>query len=233
MFCTVLPRSAANRENDVVHKNMKEMLIIMSLFSLLFGCRKQESSPPAESPPSAVKSAQGWICVHKGTPELARAAINAYADNFKKVTPREFRVNIVEHQAGFLVVTFPDGISPYDFVNLIGWLNQPPETKGVSGTAGWITSPASGLRYALQPESGNQWSDTLVGTSSDGKAVQVYQPGATMCEISRNVAVLPEPDISSLPAGSGITFSVTLDVDPSFGNPEFKITHPKDTNWNK
>ena len=205
----------------------------MSLLSFLFGCGKQEATRPAAPPASAVKSAQGWICVHKGTPELAQQAIKAYADNFNKVQPKDFQVNIAEHPAGFLAITFPDGVPPYDLINLIGWLNQPPEIKGVSGAAGWITSPTSGFRYALQPESGNEWGDTLAGTSSDGKSVQVYQPDATMCEISRSVTPLSEPDISAIPAGAGLTFSVTLDVDPSFGNPEFKITHPKDTNWNK
>ena len=178
------------------------------------------------------KPAQAWICVHKGTPDLVRQAITAYANNFKKMTPRAFRVSVAEHPSGFLAVTFPDGAPPYDVVNLIGWLNQPPDFKEVSGAVGWITSPASNLRYSLQPESGNQWGDTLIGTSSHGKTVQVYQPDATMCEVSRRVIPLPEPDVSALPAGSGLTFSVTLDIDPSFGNAEFKITHPKDTNWN-
>lgn len=207
----------------------------MSLFSLLFGHGKQKASQPADPSLPAVKSAQGWICVYEGTSELVQQGIKDYLDNLgpANLNPKDFHVNIAKHPAGFLAVTFPDGIPPYDLINLIGWFNQPPETQGVSGAVGWITSPASDIRYTLQVEPDNEWGDTLIGTSSDKKTVQVYQPDATMCEVSRSVAPLPEPDISSIPDGSGITFLVTLETNPSFGNPEFKITHPKDTNWNK
>jgi hypothetical protein len=210
---------------------MRKIVSVMSPSSFLFAGRNQAAVPPA-APPSAARTAHGWICVHNGTPELLQQAIEDYASNLKKLKPKEFRVRVARHPAGFLAVMFPDGVPPYDLVNLIGWLNQPPGMEAVSGAVGWITSPASSKRYSLQPDSGNEFGDTLIGMASDGETVQVYQPDAAMCEVSRRVILLPEPDTSMLSAGSGITFSVALDADASFGNPDFKTTHPKDTNWN-
>ena len=215
-------------------RQITRIVAIMSLLScLLGGCGEEEAGRPASSSTPPPASAAGWIRVDNGTPELIKRAVVAHAESFRKVKPQRFRVSVAKHPSGFFVVTFPDGVRPYDLVNLIGWLDQPPDITGVSGATGWITSPATGVTYSLRPDAENSWGDTLIGTSSDGKAVQVYQPEVSMCEISRRVIPVPEPDLSQAQTDSLPTFTVTLDVDPSFGNPEFKMTHPKDTNWNK
>jgi hypothetical protein len=164
------------------------------------------------------------------TPELARQTIENYADLFREAQPMDFHVEVAQHPEGFLAVTFPDGFPVYDFINLIGWLNGSSETEGASEAVAWVTSPASGLRYSLQPNE-KGWGDTVVGASSDGTAVEVYLPYIGMCEVSRPVSVLPEPDLSGLPFGSNQFFTVTLDLEASSWNPRLEFTHIKDAKW--
>jgi hypothetical protein len=212
---------------------MRRILIAMSCTAMLFGGCGKPKREQANPSPEVPKAAHDWILIQEGTPELVRQAIQSYAGISRKVKPKDFRITVAKHPSGFLSVTFPDGLPPYDIVNLIGWLNQPPEVKRVRGAVGWLTSPESGLRYFLKPDSGNSQGDTLIGKSSDGISVEVYLPEATVCPVSRRLDSLPEPDTSAIQTISGLTFTVTLDVDPSFGNPGFKVTHSKDANWNK
>lgn len=201
----------------------------MSFLSSLFGGRKDRpnrSSPP----PEALPPAKGWIRVDRGTPQAVEQAIRNQAGDLRKEQPRDFPVRILEHPEGFLAVTFPGGVIPYDFANLIAWLDNPPDTEGVSGAAGWISSPSTGRRYTLLPDR-QGWDDTLVGRSAEGQSVQIYLPEAAMCEISRDVDAPPEPDTAPLEAAEGRDLTVTLDANPSFGNPGLELTHPRDTNW--
>ncbi|MCY2928217.1 MAG: hypothetical protein NTV86_01740 [Planctomycetota bacterium] len=212
---------------------MGRILIAMSCTVILFGgCGKPEENRPNPSP-EVHKMGQDWILVQQGKPELVEKAIQNYASNCRNEKLKGFRISVVKHPSGFVAVTFPDGLPPYDIVNLIGWLNQPSEVKGIRGAVGWLTSPESGLRYGLKSDSGNRLGDTLIGRSSDGNSVQVYLPEAAICPISRRVDSPLEPDTSAIQTVPGLTFTVTLDVDPSFGNPGFKVTHSRDTNWNK
>jgi len=213
---------------------MRRKIIIVSLLSLLFcGCGKNNDGVPLAQSSIVTKAAQGWILVKNGSPELVRKAVEEHADFFGKVRPKEFRVALKSHPSGFLAVTFPDGIPPYNLVNLIGWLDQPVDIDQVSGAVGWITSPSSGVRYSLQPDTDNEWGDTLIGAPVKGKSVQVYLPEAGLCELTRHIGYLPEPDLSSIREESGTTFTIKLDVDHSFGNPEFKVTNKKDSNWKR
>ncbi len=210
------------------------IIITVSLFGLLFGgCGRKTATQPVASPRNQPLAAHGWIRVTSGSPEQIKRAIIEHTERTKSVKPQVFRIVILKQPSGFSAVTFPDGITPWDFVNLVGWLNHPPNNTGVSGATGWIASPGTGLRYSLAPESGTRFGDTLIGVSSDGNSVQVYLPDATMCVLSRRVQAIPEPTLSETAAQKAEMFTVTLDVDPSFGNPDFKITHPKDNDWNK
>ncbi len=223
---------------------MKRIGIAMSFLSFLFGCgdgKQEEATQPETSDVArvantlsegrVVEPAQGTILVQNGTPELLRKAIEAYVGLSGRDVPKEFRVTFATHASGSMVVRFPDGAMPYEFVNLIGWLNDPPEICGVSDARGWITSPSTGIRYSLKPETENRWGDTLVGRSSDGRSVRVYLPEAGLCEISRSIGTDPEPDLENLGDEAQVTFSVVMEVATGFGNYEFKITDPKDTAW--
>ncbi|MEZ6086795.1 MAG: hypothetical protein R3C05_01930 [Pirellulaceae bacterium] len=53
-----------------------------------------------------------------------------------KDVPKEFRVTIAATPAAALLLDSRMGAPPYDIVNLIGWLNDPPEIEGVSGREG-------------------------------------------------------------------------------------------------
>ena len=203
----------------------------MSLFSSLFGSRKKKEQSAV--PDQTFRPSAGWIRVQHGNSDSIILAIKNHSGISKKESPQTIRIRVVESPDGFYAISFPDGIPIYDFINLVGWLNQPPDIDTVSSATGWVTPPFSKTRYYLIPETENDWGDTLIGTSSDGKNVQVYLPEATMCEISRKIRTSPEPDLSALPAESGEITTIEVDVNSSFGNPEFEITHPEDTDWNK
>lgn len=177
-----------------------------------------------------LEPAYGTILIRTGTPKLVRDAILSHASLVGKEFPHQVCIAVTEESCG-IVVRFPNGAPPYEIVNLIGWLNDPPEIDGVSQAKGWITSPATRVRYSLTPELDNPWGDTLVGASSDGKSVRVYLPEATMCEISKAFIADNEPDIKT--HGAELTFSVEMDFITTFGNPDFRITHQKDTDWNQ
>ena len=206
----------------------------MSIFSFLFGgCSKKGEKQNSSSSKDAAQPAKGLICVYAGSPKQIERAIKSYAENIYMEKPQDFCINVVQYKSGFSLVGFPDGIPTYDLINLILWLNDPPDMPDISKAIGWITSSTTNICYSLQPENENKWGDTLIGASSDGKSVKVYTPEVGMCEISSHMDFIPEPDLSAMNVESSITFYVTLDAYPSYENHEFKITHSKDMNWNK
>jgi hypothetical protein len=213
-------------------KLMKRIIIVMSIFSFLFGgCSKKGEKQNTSSSKDTAQPAKGLICVYAGSPKRIEQAIKSYIENIPMDKPHDFRVSVIKHKSGFSLVGFPDGIPTYDLINLILWLNNPPDMPDISKAIGWITSPATNITYFLQPETENSWGDTLIGASSNGKSVKVYTPEVGMCEISSHMDFIPEPDLSAINVESSITLYVTLDAYPSFENHEFKITHPKDTTW--
>ncbi len=209
----------------------------MSLLAFLFGYGKgkPESFTARETPRFAETRvpvpAHGAILVQNGTVELVLKAIESHAGLDAKEVPKQFRITIANESNGGVLVRFPDGAPPYDIVNLISWLNNPPGIQGVSSAKGWITSPSTGLGYSLKPEISNGWGDTLVGASSDGRSVRVYLPEATMCEISQVIIADPAPASGPIGAKPQLTINVVMDVATDFGNHAFEITHQKDTEW--
>lgn len=220
---------------------MIRTLIAMSFLSFLFGCREKDSAsplPPDTVPTAAsqvndvsLRFARGTILVENGSPELVLDTIKTHTELFGKEAPRQFRVTIAKGSNGSIIVQFPDGAPPYDIVNLINWLDAPPDIARVSGAKGWITSPSTGIRYSLKPDVTNEWGDTLIGAASDGTSVRVYLPEASMCELSQAVIAEPEPDSNVESTSSPLTVTVVMDASTDFGNPQFRTTHPKDTSW--
>jgi hypothetical protein len=120
---------------------------------------------------------------------------------------------------------------PYAFANLIAWLNEPPAIEHVSDAVGWYSSRSSGVRYFLRPDDINTAGDTLVGVPPSGSAVSVYLPELNVCELTSQVAYVSDTDLVPRDVAAVLVFDVVLDVDESFGNPNFELTHEIDTRW--
>jgi hypothetical protein len=161
-----------------------------------------------------------------------RKAVLDYAELSHSQEGASFEMVISNHADGFIVLTFSRPIPPYVFVNLLGWLNAPPEIAGVSGARGWFQAPADNERFALYPDPSNPWGDTLLGYSAAGRKIEVYQPEAAICQTTKQVQFFDEPTIGTDTVKELARFELLFETDPSFGNPTFRITHPTDYKWN-
>ncbi|MCB0078496.1 MAG: hypothetical protein KDD73_13865 [Anaerolineales bacterium] len=198
----------------------------MSFLGSLFGRKKnvEESVVPSNR---AVLRTDGWIRVTEATLTAVQEDIESYAELIPPAKPVQFQVALTAMDDGAVAVTFPDGVTSYLLTSLIMWLDAPPQRQVAGRAMGWLISPRSGLRYALQGEP--EPSDLLLGQDSQGRSVQLYVPEGTLCELSRTVAAPQEPTPPSNPPDVGHRFQIAVDVDESFGNLSFVTTHPKDT----
>jgi hypothetical protein len=173
-----------------------------------------------------------WIQIERGDPIQIRKAVSDYSSLFQGREASSFEAVIGSHVDGFFVLSFPRPIPAYNFVNLIGWLNAPPDIAGVSGARGWFRAPGSGERFALYPDVSNPWGDTLLGYGATDRKIEVYQPEAWICETTKQIRRTAEPSLGPDQVKELARFELICDTDPSFGNPTFQITHPVDTDWN-
>jgi len=169
--------------------------------------------------------------VREGSPQSLAQAIVAYAELGRATVPQPCTVVIAHSISGFFALRFPEQVPAYSFVNLIGWLNSPPGIAEVSSAMGWYTSPATGIKYALYPDPANGWGDTLIGYNDQGRAVSVYLPDGSLCEISQHVKIYQEPILLPIELEEQGRVTVTFNADPSFGNFNFVVTHSKDHKW--
>jgi hypothetical protein len=177
-----------------------------------------------------IEQPANWILVQRGAPDAVAQAIEAYGKLYPATVPQACTLVISRSAWGGLGIRLPDRVPTYSFVNLIGWLNRPPDMPGVASAIGWYTSPATGIRYALYPDPKNSWGDTLIGYNRQNQAVSVYLPDASLCEITRRVAIYREPaNQAGLQEQARVT--VIFDADPSASNFNFVETHAKDHLW--
>ncbi len=174
--------------------------------------------------------AQGWILVKNGDIADVRAAIIDYDDLTKEIVAGTFAIELHPQTDGQLAVLLPNGFPAYDLVNMTGWLSSPPDQPSVYDAVAWITSPADGTKYYLEPEIENTWGDTLIGASNKGSSIRVYLPETGVSEISTPLTYKKEPIIDRLQ--DPIKISITLDKSTDFGNQNFIINSPKDHSWN-
>jgi hypothetical protein len=176
-------------------------------------------------------SQPAWIQVRDGHLPQIKKAVAEYAKLNPGSNPAPLEVTVYSHADGFFVLTFSGPVPTYPFVNLVGWLDDPPGVRGVSGAKGWYGAPGSQERYALCPDQSNPWKDTLLGYSTAGRKIEVYQPEGWICQSTKPVALLPEPSISPVRLNALARVPCLINHDSSFGNPTFQITHPPDTDW--
>jgi len=215
-------------------KIVASLLGIVAVLAVVGWFLRTRTSPSPVSDGASqafVLSQEDWIRVQSGLPESVQSAITSYGEVLAGEDSQDFPVVLSRHRDGYLVLTFPEKLPAYPFVNLIGWLGAPPGIEGVSGTTGWFTSPATGIRYVLEPDNSNPLGDTLVGYSSTGESVEVYQPDIGLCLSAPKSRLEPEPRLGQLEEISRTKIRVPLEVRKSFGNPQFVITHPPNTQW--
>ena len=204
-------------------------LVVLLTFVLRQGSKTLEATQdPARLPAS---ESSDWINVRVGGPDRVRAAVESYDQLNRDQVFREFVVVLSTIQDGTVALTFLDKIPPYSFLNLVGWLHAPPDVEGVTQTTGWYSSPSSGIRYSLWPDDSNPHGDTLIGLSSSGDPVSVYQPDISFCSITRPIVNRPEPPLEAMKEVTRIQFAVPLEVLEEFGNPTLEFAHPPDAVW--
>lgn len=170
----------------------------------------------------AFEPAQGWILVAHGSLSAIESAIIQYDSLYLPERPGSFRIQLHPQSDGSVAVMLPDGLPAYDLANLTGWLNDPPDQSDVSDAVAWITAPADGTRYYLEPDPDNPFGDTLVGASSTGQSVRVYLPETGLIEDCADRSYREEQGIET--SANPTTMTVRLDTNTSFGNPQFRLS---------
>lgn len=168
----------------------------------------------------AFEPAQGWVLVAHGSVSAIESAIIDYNSLYLPDRPGTFRIQLHPQSDESVAVLLPDGLPAFDLANLTGWLNAPPNQPEVSDAVAWITAPADGSRYYLEPDPDNPFGDTLVGASSTGQSVLVYLPETGLTEDTTDVPYREEPDIDL--SKNPTTLTVVLGTNTEFGNPEFR-----------
>lgn len=161
----------------------------------------------------------GLILISEGHIENIRFAILEYDTLVKAVVPQSFIVEIHPQSDGTTAIVAPGGLPAYDFANLAGWLNAPPNQAAVRGAVVWMEAPGDGERYYLEPDQGNPWADTIIGTSMSGRRVRVALPEAAVFRAENSVVYRERPAFVSSPSPTSIV--LTLDANTNFGNPAF------------
>ncbi len=202
----------------------------MSIFSSLFGRQAKASSDP-DQPTWELPLGAGVIQVQKGSIDKISRAIKSHSELYRVDDPTSFSLTVAKNKTGGFVVRLPQGTPPYEICNLISWLDANPEIKGLSKAKGWFRSPETGIEYSLQADTNNPRGDTLVGAGSDGTSVQVYLPDLGVCSISQKQKASVPPPPSADIESTLVTVEMVIEVNPEFGNPQFVLTHPENTNW--
>lgn len=193
---------------------------------VFIGCGKGDLRKSDESTMKSIEQfAIGKIYISEGSKESIQEAIIEHTEIARKEVPREFDVKLSKLKTGGYLLEFPDGIVPYDLVNLIGWLDDPPGYSDISGSIGWLTSPSDGIRYTFETDRSNELRDTLIGVSSNNEFFSVYLPDASLRREPKVMNIKELPEILPEHVESSSSFSATFDVSPSFGNPAFIVTH--------
>jgi len=172
-----------------------------------------QRAPRQKPTPVAGGLVDGWIHLREGSLDSVRARIREHSELYEAEVPLQVEVTLATHADGAISVGFPDGLPFLILVNLLCWLDD-----GTGVGRCFLTAPQTQVRYALAMDLDNEWGDTAVGTGSDGSSVKVYVPEGTVTPIEE-ASHHPEPE----PGPVAESFSMTVDVNGNFGNPQVLI----------
>jgi hypothetical protein len=160
-----------------------------------------------------------FILVEGGDKDSLGRAVTENTSLYPAELPSSHLCEIFAVAGGSFVLRFDPALPPYAFTNLLGWVADPANVPGVRGAVGWIRSPSSGQRYVFRPDVDNPAGDTLRGVSAAGEIVSLYLPETTLTVVARSGGVFDPPRLPVLSGAPATVFEVTVDADPSFGNP--------------
>lgn len=202
-------------------------LRILIFFLVISGCGESKNINSVSK--SNFIPANGLVLVENGNIGEVKAAISDYDSIAKEEVAGTFIVELHEQKDGSVAVIFPNGIPSYDIINIIVWLDAPPNQENVYGAKSWVSTPDGTTKYFLKPEIENEWGDTLIGSSKEGKSIRIYVPEIGISEVSHSIKYETEPKIflSSNP----LRFAITLDTDVSWANPKLSINKSIDHDW--
>jgi len=115
-----------------------------------------------------------WILVEGHDLAEIKAGLLAFSESHTEDgTGTEYRLSVFEladdrHGLEFQLET-PPGV----FCNLLHWLRPAQDEPPAFRTAGWLTSPASGVRYCLVPGRNPYPEGEMLGISMEGYGVRV------------------------------------------------------------
>jgi hypothetical protein len=163
-----------------------------------------------------------WILVEGSAADTIQQAVIEHSKIARPEVPQNYNVSIHDIGDNRFAVMFDPPAPPYAFANLIGWLHDARMCRGSSRAVGWLVAPGNGTRYFLMPD-GKAGGDTLVGISGAGRTISLFLPDCSATRTKTKVKEVPEPELPAFDSNSGVTFTVTLDADTAFGNPDFDV----------
>ena len=198
-----------------------KFLLLASVIIAFTGCVIKENNPFLH---------EGYIRVDLGSLEAIKNEIIVYSTLSRKDNPRTIEVNLWKIK-DVVYVGFAQGSSIYNFINLLNWLDNPPDNDKVGYTVGWAKSSTTGEEYYLYPEIENNRGDTLVGSSKKNISIRVYLPEAAISPVSISVVYQHRPNLLSTLGNPDLSFKIVIDYNSTFGNNEFVLTHEMDSTW--
>lgn len=166
-----------------------------------------------------------FIFVRQGSGAEVGRAVGDYFGLNEPRQPRAVRVSVSPASGGDQIVTFSRPLPPPELVNLVSWLDAPPDNPSVSGTSGLLRAPASGTVFSLWPDHATPTGDVLLGVSEVGEQIRVSAPENAVQRQRHEQA--PPVDLSSVVAASNPSLHVDVEVETEGSqNPGFVVGGP-------
>jgi uncharacterized protein (TIGR02996 family) len=116
-----------------------------------------------------------WILVEGHDLAEIKAGLLAFSESQSEDGPgTEYRLSVFELGDDRYGLEFQSETPPGVFCNLLHWLRPAQDEPPVFRTAGWLTSPAGGVRYCLVPGRNLHAERQMLGISMEGYGVRVH-----------------------------------------------------------
>jgi hypothetical protein len=194
---------------------------LLTIFIMTLGCKMQSNHVPLHEGLIHV-SAENIAKVKIKIIEHSEIALNKY--------PLAVNVRLTGNNTG-IYIDFPNGITTYDFVNLISWLDNSSNSDNNGHAKGWITSSTTKKTYYLHPEIENHRGDTLLGADDSGASIRIYLPEAAMSFTTEKTYYQQKPENPFIENKKFSTFEIFIDANPEFGNNNLITTHELDSKF--
>jgi len=172
----------------------------------------------------------GYIHVKLGSIEEIKKEVIEHSKLTIHEKPMKITVHLWDTGEG-VYVSFPNGTTTYNFINLISWLNYPPGKEHIGYSKGWFQTSTTKNTYFLFPDEENERGDTLIGVNNKSESIRIYLPAARISLASKKIQYEIPPTVLQELVIPDLSFEVYIDINPDFGNPSFVLTDQMDSNW--